>query len=466
MAPYKKLAALEELQSDNRNANKGTERGQALLERSLQELGAGRSILVDRDGVTIAGNKTLERAAEIGLPIRVVETDGTTLVVVQRTDLLLDDPDDNRARRLAIADNRASEVGLAWDPAALRAEMDAGLPLDEFFTGPELAAILASGEATVAREEGLETDARRAAAAAETGPISRRGDIWVCGDHRVMCGDAAITGDMIALMGGQREELRAQLVLADPPPPVEGRWLEADDAAFLALTRRALRDGGAVCLIARPDTLPFWAMQLQGRGYALKATIALLGARAPDSGAIEGDFSSDYDLILYAATEGHRPRGGRQSDVWRMEERLAPPLLHPDQRPVEAYIRAIARATDPAGIVLDPHAGSGTILVACESTKRRARALEIAPEYVDLAVGRWSRFTGRDATREGDGVSWRALARGTPARAERATDAGDAALEPPGAATEASWPLPEDGSPAPVGDLRAGRAPRRRGAPR
>src|SRR5689334_3265124 len=100
-ATIKKLA---DLTPDDKNANRGTERGAALLENSLREYGAGRSILVDSKGKIIAGNKTVEQAGQIGLEdVIVVQTDGTKLVAVQRTDLDLDK--DPRAKALAIADN-------------------------------------------------------------------------------------------------------------------------------------------------------------------------------------------------------------------------------------------------------------------------------------------------------------------------------------------------------------------------
>ena len=106
-------AAPDDLRLDPHNANKGSDRGREMVAASLQECGAGRSILADRDGVVIAGNKTLEAARKLGLPVRVVESDGRELVVVRRNDLDL--AKDEKARRLAYLDNRASELGLEWD---------------------------------------------------------------------------------------------------------------------------------------------------------------------------------------------------------------------------------------------------------------------------------------------------------------------------------------------------------------
>jgi hypothetical protein len=128
---------------DDRNANVGTSRGRAMVEDSLRHNGAGRSILVDRNGRIIAGNTTHEAAVDIGLTDAVVvRTDGTKLVVVQRTDLDLDSP---AGRALAVADNRAGEVGLQWDSARLaQLAADDVVDLSSFFSSVELADLLSS----------------------------------------------------------------------------------------------------------------------------------------------------------------------------------------------------------------------------------------------------------------------------------------------------------------------------------
>ncbi len=135
-------AKIAELTPDAHNLNKGTPRGADMVERSLQQYGAGRSILVDKHGRVIAGNKTLAGAAAVGLEdVLIVTTDGTKLVVVQREDLDLDG--DPRARELSIADNRASEVGLEWDAAELnRLVQEGAVNLDGLFFPNELDAVL------------------------------------------------------------------------------------------------------------------------------------------------------------------------------------------------------------------------------------------------------------------------------------------------------------------------------------
>jgi len=138
---------LRDLRPDDRNANAGTERGRAMVEASLRRFGAGRSILVDRHGRIIAGNTTHEAAIDIGLTDAVVvKTDGTKLVVVQRTDLDIDSP---AGRALAVADNRTSEVGLSWDPGVLaQLAADEAIDLSMMFSPVELADLLGSDAPT------------------------------------------------------------------------------------------------------------------------------------------------------------------------------------------------------------------------------------------------------------------------------------------------------------------------------
>lgn len=132
--------SIEDLVLDPRNANRGTERGAAMLESSLREFGAGRSILVDKNGVVIAGNKTFEQAVAMGFEIETVISDGSKLVVVQRSDIEIDSP---RGRRLAIADNRAGEISLRWDSDVLAEMLNRDkASLEGMFREDELAAML------------------------------------------------------------------------------------------------------------------------------------------------------------------------------------------------------------------------------------------------------------------------------------------------------------------------------------
>lgn len=144
------MPKIADFSTDTQNANRGTERGHYALDESLRRYGAGRSIVVDRENRVIAGNKTLERAVDLGLDeVIVIETDGTKLVAVKRTDLDLAE-DDGRARGLALADNRVGQLDLDWD--ALQVLND--LPSDAAFlwSAGEIEALQAVAEQQ-AREE-------------------------------------------------------------------------------------------------------------------------------------------------------------------------------------------------------------------------------------------------------------------------------------------------------------------------
>ena len=201
-----KTVKLSELTPDNINANKGTQRGAGMLEKSLRDYGAGRSVLVDRSGRIIAGNKTIEAAGAIGLDDAVmIETDGSRVVIVKRTDLDLDSP---QGRGLAIADNRVAEVGLEWDMEALE-KIGEELDLGEFWFDDELPEI----DFGSIDEDDEPTGDADAVPEVEDLPTSKRGDLWMLGEHRVLCGDSTSADDVARLMNGER----AQLLHADPP---------------------------------------------------------------------------------------------------------------------------------------------------------------------------------------------------------------------------------------------------------
>src|SRR5271170_2634220 len=201
-----RIVPIAQLVLDENNANKGTKRGRKLLEQSLGKYGAGRSVLVDRNNRVIAGNKTIEAARAAGMKsIAMIETDGSSLVAVQRGDLDL--KKDKKARELAIADNRVSEVDLEWNPEVL-ASLD--VDLAQFWNENELKTLLKdfrSNELT-APEPKIDQ-----AAELQKKWKTKRGQTWEIGQHRLMCGDSGRGSDVAALMDGKT----AKLCATDPP---------------------------------------------------------------------------------------------------------------------------------------------------------------------------------------------------------------------------------------------------------
>jgi hypothetical protein len=129
---------INELIPDRKNANKHTEKGSRLLEKSLKNLGAGRSILIDKDNNIVAGNSTVEQATKLGLPVRIIETNGKELIAVKRTDVLLDS---KKGRELAIADNQTAQEGIDFDfdvLEELNTEFDFDFGSEWEFDSPEI----------------------------------------------------------------------------------------------------------------------------------------------------------------------------------------------------------------------------------------------------------------------------------------------------------------------------------------
>ena len=191
------------IQPDPNNANQGTARGRGLLEASLREFGAGRAVLADRDGLLIAGNKTFEVAQRLGIPTRVITTNGRELVVVQRRDLRL--ATDRRAKQLAIADNRVGELNLSWDPRVLDALRADGVSLDQWWTDEEFAALLEGAD----RQH---PDLDRPVLEPPQTTI-KPGDLFALDAHRLLCGDATHALDVATLL-----EKRVPLLMVTDPP--------------------------------------------------------------------------------------------------------------------------------------------------------------------------------------------------------------------------------------------------------
>jgi hypothetical protein len=177
--------AVHLLTLDEQNANLGTDRGRGALATSLKDYGPGRSILIDKDGKVIAGNKTLEEARQQGFndkDVVIIKTDGSKLVAVQRTDLSLDDP---KARGLAIADNRVAELDLKWDTAKL-ADFAKELDLTPFFSADELADLLGDQNATASDGSVL---AAIDVTIDEPTHKTEHGQVWHVGEHLLIIAD-------------------------------------------------------------------------------------------------------------------------------------------------------------------------------------------------------------------------------------------------------------------------------------
>ena len=438
------------IQHDEHNANKGTERGKKLLVQSVKELGGGRSVLLDKNGKLIAGNKTFDAATEAGLKVRIVQAGRDELVAVQRTDLDLDDRN-GEARRLAYMDNRVGEVDLAWDAEQIAADAEAGVDFDGVgFLEGELRQLLEQVQAT--EEAGSDLGDQSESGenlVAKWGVLP--GQLWQLGDHRLICADATDLSAMDALM----QEEKAALCFTSPPYWVgkdyETQTSEAEIDAFIeqiAVTIDAVircDESRVVINTGTGFTTAFdkkskrhvlllvdkWTNALRRLGWNLRHVRhwlkeGQLMSTSPKTDVIdqhneflatfenaEGepkrfeDVFDDQDvnlLMTYYHTQG-KQRGGEWTGAswalrsyWDDLRGTARANGHVAAFPIELPLRHLMLYTKRGEIVFEPFCGSGTTIVACEVMKRKCRAVEIEPKYVAATIERWFLFTGRTPT--------------------------------------------------------------------
>ena len=193
------MTSVKDLKSDHKNARRRTDRSASLIAESLKRFGAARSIVIDEDGRILAGNGTVEGAKKAGIDkLRIIEAEGDELIAVRRAGLTED-----QKVGLALADNRSSDLS-EWDNEMLR-QLSEEHDLTPWFEDGELLAEV------LEPEEGL-TDADDVPEPPEE-PVTKTGDIWILGNHRVMCGDSTAITDVERLMAGAK----AALMHADPP---------------------------------------------------------------------------------------------------------------------------------------------------------------------------------------------------------------------------------------------------------
>ena len=413
-----------------RNARTHSDAQVAQIAASIAEFGFTNPILAGSDGVIVAGHGRLAAAQKLGIE--------TVPVVV------LDHLTPTQRRALVIADNRIAE-NAGWDEAMLQIEL-AALQEDSFdlsltgFDADALADLLAGEETT---NDG-QTDDDVVPAIPET-PISRPGEVWVCGEHRVLCGDATETQAYTTLLGNEL----ADMVFTDPPYNVNYANSAKDkmrgkerailndnlgegfyDFLLAALTPTLAHCRGGVYVAMSSSELD--TLQSAFRAAGGKWSTFIIWAKNTFTLG-RADYQRQYEPILYGWPEGKSRHwcGDRdQGDVWQIKKPVKNDL-HPTMKPVELVERAIRNSSRPGDSVLDPFGGSGTTLIAAEKSGRRAWLMELDPKYVDVIVRRWQEWSGKQATRLSDGVAFDALSGVGEFRVEVAAgDVGDVSDAP------------------------------------
>ncbi|WP_297476481.1 site-specific DNA-methyltransferase [Ferrovum sp.] len=388
-----------------RNARQHSDAQVAQIAASIREFGWGAPILVDGQNNVIAGHGRLLAARKLGL---------TKVPVVPMTHLT-----DIQRKALILADNKIGE-NATWNNELLGLELtelkEAGVDLDlTGFSAEEWDVLINGGEPD---NSGL-TDEDAVPEVQET-PISKTGDIWIVGEHKVLCGDATKAGDYKKLLG---DEL-VDMTFTDPPynvnyantakdkmrgknRPILNDNLGENFQAFLESACQNILNltKGAVYIAMSSSELD--TLQSAFRSAGGKWSTFVIWAKNTFTLG-RADYQRQYEPILYGWKDGadHYWCGARdQGDVWQIKKPQKNDL-HPTMKPVELVERAVRNSSKTRDLVLDPFGGSGTTLIACEKSGRRARLIELDPKYVDVIVRRWQEFTGQEAKRASDGAKF------------------------------------------------------------
>jgi DNA modification methylase len=392
-----------------RNARTHSDDQVAQIAASIAEFGWTNPILAGADGIVIAGHARLQAARKLGM---------TEVPVI-----VLDHLSETKRRALVLADNRLA-LNAGWDEEMLRVELesirDDGFDLEVLgFTDDEIEDLLREPEPVV---EG-NTDEDTAPELPESA-VTVLGDVWLLGDHRLLCGDSTRMDAIEKVLAGGL----ADMVFTDPPYNVnygatmkdklrgnkrkiandnlgEGfeQFLREACANILAVTKGAVY----VCMSSSELHTLERAFREAGGHWS---TFVIWAKNTFTMG--RSDYQRQYEPILYGWKDGtdHFWCGARdQGDVWFVKKPVANDL-HPTMKPVELVERAIRNSSKGRDTVLDPFGGSGTTLIASEKAGRHACLIELEPKYCDVIVRRWQEYSGRQATIESDGRAFQDLA--------------------------------------------------------
>ena len=391
-----------------RNSRTHSDSQVAQIAESIREYGFTNPILIDDDGGIIAGHGRVLAARSLGMDrAPCIRLSGLT---------------ESQRRAYVIADNRLA-LNAGWDLDVLAQEL-ADLQAMNFdvdllgFDDGEIEKILAAAEAAAEGQTDPDDVPEPSA-----DPVSRPGDVWLLGRHRIACGDCTDALVVEALLG----QVRPHLMVTDPPYGVEydADWRNKALRAALRAdgTPIAGRAVGKVENDDRADWRDAWALfpgevayvwhagnkahivaeSLMANDFDIRAQIIW----AKNNIVIgRGHYHPKHEPCWYAVRKGgsgHWSGDRTQSTVWNIDKPRKSETGHSTQKPVECMKRPIENNSSPGQAIYEPFSGSGTTIIACEMTGRHCYAIELNPAYVDVAVRRWQQFTGKRATLESTG---------------------------------------------------------------
>ncbi len=381
-----------------RNARTHSDEQISQIAGSIAEFGFVNPILVGDDNVIIAGHGRLMAAHKMGL-------ENVPVIYLSHLSEL-------QRRALVLTDNKLAE-NAGWDEDLLRLELE-DLQAEDFnleltgFDFDEIDRLLNADTEPAGNTDDDDVPETPDA------PISKPGDLWLLGNHRLLCGDATLLSDVERVLDGGL----ADLTFCDPPYNVDyaggasrktDRRIENDNLgnefeSFLydaCVNIVSVTKGGIYICMSSSELHTLQKSFVEAGGHW--STFIIWAKNRFTLG--RSDYQRQYEPILYGWKEGtdHFWCGARdQGDVWFID-RPHKNDLHPTMKPVALVERAVRNSSKSRDIVLDPFGGSGTTLIACEKAGRSGRLIEMDPKYADVIVKRWQEFTGLKATLDGDG---------------------------------------------------------------
>ncbi len=401
---------LARLRPYERNARTHSPEQVAQIAASIQEFGFTNPILVGEDDGIIAGHGRLAAAMDLGL---------TEVPVI-----VLDHLSAEQRRAYVLADNKLA-LNAGWDEELLAMELQE-LQLAEFdlsllgWSDEELADLMPEVEELPPED----ADADAVPEPPEE-PVTKPGDVWLLGKHRVMCGDSTVIADVERLMDGSK----ADLLLTDPPYNVavvggnhslspeerkkQGGLVIENDKMSDDDFRQFLRDVySAADAVIKPGGV-FYIWHADSEGYNFRGAARDVGWQVRQclvwnkNSLVMGrqDYHWKHEPCLYGWKEGagHYWGSDRSQTTVLDFNRPSRNGEHPTMKPVELFQYQLENSTKRGDLVLDLFGGSGTTAIAAEQTSRQARLMELDPRYCDVIVKRWQQFTGKTATLESTG---------------------------------------------------------------
>ena len=364
------------------------------VKESIRQFGFKVPIVIDSNRVIVCGHTRLLAAKSLGL--------------TEVPCIMADDLTDDQIKAFRLADNKVGEFA-EWDLDLLGDELNAIADASDIDMGDFGFDLSDDDEETEVVEDEVPE---------EVEPVCKNGEIWLLGEHRLMCGDSTSAEDVSKLMDGSK----ADLLFTDPPYGVsyEKKTKEVlksktytkiqNDDLKLDQFKDFLFDVFTNARAWLLDSASYYVFSCQGGDQEMMMMMRECGIHcrhqiiwvkdAPVFSMGRLDYDYKHEPILYGWVKKHdfQRKGEQDKSVW--EFKRTENKLHPTMKPVPLLANALLNSTKENDLVLDLFGGSGSTMIACEQLNRKARLMELDPHYCDVIIARWEKFTGKKAVKE------------------------------------------------------------------